>query len=276
MPYTDNRTLLFAVIGLLAALAAPTLAATSEPVPSSMAALGDSITRAFGACGEVEDCPKDSWSTGADAAVKSQYRRIARINPAIKGAAYNLAVSGAQVADLRGQAANAVADKVDYVTILIGANDACTDTVADMTPVTTFRADLAQAMDTVSNGLPNAGIFVASIPDIYRLWELASPTRRARQIWKFFDICQSMLADPLSTKPGAQARRQKVLQREMDYNKQIAQECALHAHCVTDGGAVFRHQFTLGEIGTIDYFHPSLAGQAELAKVTYKAGFDWK
>ena len=82
--------------------------------------------------------------------------------------------------------------------------------------------------------------------------------------------------DPLSTKPGAQARRQKVLQREMDSDKQIAQECVLHANCVTDHGAVFKHQLSLSEIGTIDYFHPGLAGHAELAKVTCKAGFDWK
>jgi len=276
MPNTHKRAYRSALTGLLCALAAPAIAATSAPVPNSMAALGDSITRAFGACGEVEDCPKDSWSTGSDAAVKSQYKRIAKINPAIRGHAFNVAVSGAQVADLQGQAATAVADNVDYVTILIGANDACTDTVADMTPVTTFRADLAQAMDTLSTGLPNASIFVASIPDIYRLWQLASPIKRARQIWKFFNVCQSMLADPLSTKPGAEGRRQKVLQREMDSDKQIAQECVLHANCVTDHGAVFKHQLSLSEIGTIDYFHPGLAGHAELAKVTCKAGFDWK
>jgi lysophospholipase L1-like esterase len=276
MPRTQKPAILAAVIGLLCALAAPAIAATSQPVPNSMAALGDSITRAFTDCGTVADCPKDSWSTGTDPAVRSQYKRITRINPAIRGNAYNLAVTGAQVADLQSQAASAVTDQVDYVTILIGANDACTDTVADMTPVTTFRADLAQAMDTISTGLPNASIFVASIPDIYRLWQLASPIKRARQIWKFFNVCQSMLADPLSTKPGAEGRRQKVLQREMDYNKQIAQECALHANCVTDHGAVFNHQFSLSEIGTIDYFHPSVAGQAALAAATYKAGFDWK
>jgi lysophospholipase L1-like esterase len=276
MPHFCKQALVAAVIGLACAFAAPALAAANPPVPSSMAALGDSITRAFGACGKVADCPKDSWSTGSDPMVKSQYRRIVRINPAMKGNAHNLAVTGAQVADLQGQAAAAVADKVDYVTILIGANDACADTVADMTPVATFRADLAQAMDTLSSGLPNAGIFVASIPDISRVWEVASPIKRARRIWKFFDVCQSMLADPLSMNPGAEARRQKVLRREMDYNKQIAEECALHANCITDGGAVFRHKFSLGEIGTIDYFHPSLAGQAEIAKATYKAGFDWK
>jgi lysophospholipase L1-like esterase len=249
--------------------------ATSEPVPNSMAALGDSITRAFSACGEVADCPKDSWSTGASHAIDSHYRRILKVNPAIRGHAYNFAVSGARIADLQGQANAAVGDGVDYVTILIGANDACADTVADMTPVATFRADFAQAMDTISTGLPNARVFVASIPDIYRLWQLASPIHRARKIWNFFGICQSMLAHPLSMSAASMSRRQAVLQREIDYNTQLAQECALHAHCLFDDNAAFDHRFPLREIGTIDYFHPAAEGQATLAKVTYKAGFGW-
>ena len=262
-------------LALAAAGGAHALTATTEPVPNSMAALGDSITRAFTDCGTVADCPRDSWSTGTNRAIDSHYHRILRINPAIRGHNYNLAVSGAQVADLRGQAAAAAADNVDYVTILIGANDACAATVGAMTPITTFRADFAQAMDSISTGLPNARIFVASVPDLYRLWQLASPIHHARAIWKFFNVCQSILSNPLSMSPAAMERRQDVVQRVMDYNIQLAEECALHAHCKFDDNAVFNRKFPLSDLGTIDYFHPNAQGQTALAKVTYKAGFGW-
>ncbi|MEO8926257.1 MAG: SGNH/GDSL hydrolase family protein [Caulobacteraceae bacterium] len=266
-----------AVLALALATAgtAPAFAASTEPVPNSMAALGDSITRGFLDCNKIADCPMESWSTGVDPAVDSQYRRILKINPAINGQRYNLAASGSKVADIQAQATAAVADGVDYLTILIGANDACAATVADMTQVSTFRAAFAQALDGISTGLPNARIFVASIPDLYRLWQLASPIPQARSVWKLASICQSMLADPLSMKPADMARRQAVLQRVIDYNTQLGAECALHAHCKFDHNTVFNHTFSLSDIGTIDYFHPSIPGQAALAKGTWRAGFGW-
>jgi hypothetical protein len=46
-----------------ALLAAPTRA-TAAPFPSSMAALGDSITRAFDVCCFYGDHPSNSWATG--------------------------------------------------------------------------------------------------------------------------------------------------------------------------------------------------------------------
>jgi lysophospholipase L1-like esterase len=260
---------------LALAAAAPAIAATSEPVPNSMAALGDSITRAFTDCKAIVDCPNESWSTGGDPAVDSQYQRILAINPAISGNNYNDAVSGSQVNTLAEEAAVAAVDGVNYVTILIGANDACADTVADMTSVATFRADFKQAMDLISTALPNARVFVASIPDLYRQWQLASPIPQARAYWSLTKLCQSMLANPLSKKPADEARRQAVLQRVIDYNSQLAQECTLHAHCKFDNNAVFNRRFSLGDLGTIDYFHPSVQGQAALARVAWRAGFGW-
>src|SRR6516162_2355523 len=82
---------------------APTPSANSD-FPSSMAALGDSITAAYGSCLAPTSCPRNSWSTGDGTQVDSQYRRIASANPAMKGHARNLAVPGARAADLAAQA----------------------------------------------------------------------------------------------------------------------------------------------------------------------------
>src|SRR5690606_5867981 len=93
--------------------------------PSSMVALGDSITAGFGSCFAPTSCPRNSWSTRDSTRVASHYSKIKAENPAIARHARNLAKPGAKAANLARQAASAVAKPADYVTILIGANDAC-------------------------------------------------------------------------------------------------------------------------------------------------------
>jgi lysophospholipase L1-like esterase len=102
-----------------------------------MAALGDSITRAFAACDSGGDCPDVSWATGSDGEVRSHAQRLddlAGRTPTV----HNVAVSGSRVSDLESQARRAVDAKVDYVTVLIGANDACAPSESAMTPVPAF------------------------------------------------------------------------------------------------------------------------------------------
>jgi hypothetical protein len=41
--------------------------------------------------------------------------------------------------------------------------------------------------------------------------------------------------------------------------------CATYAQCKFDGNAAFNHQFTVSDVSTTDYFHPSLQGQTNLA-----------
>src|SRR5690242_20518867 len=64
---------------------------SAEDYPSSMAALGDSITAGYGSCGTFLACSRNSWSTGTAKAVDSHYRRILAKNPKIKGKARNFA-----------------------------------------------------------------------------------------------------------------------------------------------------------------------------------------
>jgi lysophospholipase L1-like esterase len=248
---------------------------TTEPAPAAMAALGDSITRAFDACSQFGDCAARSWSTGTDVAVDSQYSRILAVNPAIAGHGNNDAVSGATMSNLQGQASNAVGQQVDYVTIEMGGNDACTSSEATMTPVATYQSQFQQAMTTLENGLPNARIFVASVPDIKRLWFVAKDNASARNVWSFAGICQSMLANPQSTDQADVDRRDRVRQRVVDFNTALATVCAQYANCRFDGNIVFDTPFELGDVSSIDYFHPSFNGQTLLAIGTYGAGWNW-
>jgi lysophospholipase L1-like esterase len=237
-----------------------------------MAATGDSITRAFNA-GSIPftEARWNSWSTGS-LRPWTHYRRILAVNWRIAGRNHNDARSGARMSDLERQAGLAVSQRVDYVTVLIGANDACASSDVAMTPVADFRAQFEQAMTTLTSGLPNARIYVVSIPNIYRLWRLFHQDPRAVLSWSLTRFCRSMLARPRSTAPQDRARRQRVRQRVMAYNRVLAELCAAYVRCWFDGYAVFNYQFAREHVSRWDYFHPSRKGQRALANVTWAVG----
>ncbi|WP_250035700.1 GDSL-type esterase/lipase family protein [Paractinoplanes maris] len=238
--------------------------------PSSMAALGDSITAGFGSCGTFLACSRNSWSTGTAETVDSHYRRILAKNPKIKGKARNFAEPGAEAGALPSQVAQAIDMKAQYVTILIGANDACARTAAGMTPVSTFRRDVDRALTRLKKGLPRADVLVAGIPDLYRLWQLGRKDTRAVRAWQRFSTCRSMLTDPTSTDESDDARRRQVNTRINDYNDELRQACDKYGpRCRWDNDS-HETSFNLDLVNQVDYFHPNLRGQAQLADATYE------
>ena len=264
-----------AVLALLLSLALlPSAAGAADMYPSTMASTGDSITRAFNTSWfPFIDNPAASWSTGTTASVNSHYSRLLLLNPAIRGHNLNDAKSGAKMADLAGQMQTAAGQKVQYVTALMGGNDLCTSTVGAMTSVDTFRNQFTAAMNAVKTGLPSAQVYVASIPNAYHLWELFKDNSSARNTWAAFKVCQSLLAYPLSTAAADVTRRAAVQQRNADFNTVLHEVCVAYVQCHFDGNLVFNTVFATSDITTRDYFHPSLAGQAKLAAVTWAAGY---
>jgi lysophospholipase L1-like esterase len=246
-------------------------AAASPPPPSSMAAIGDSISQAADVCCWYGNHPANSWSTGYASwdPVVSHYERILAVKPAIYGHNYNDSVSGAKMSDAPTQAAKVVQQQARYVTILMGANDLCTSSTATMTPVSTFTSEFKQTLATLEAGLPGtAHIFVASIPNLYQLWQIYHTNSLAELVWSTGHICQSLLSSS-----DTDADRQAVVNRETAFNNVLAQQCATYANCRFDGYAVYNYAFTKSQVSTLDYFHPSLSGQAALANVTWGASW---
>jgi lysophospholipase L1-like esterase len=255
---------LIAVVGCLAtastALAAPSL-------PRSIAGIGDSMTRAADVCCWYGDHPAQSWSTGGGAldGITSHYERILTLKPGIYGHNYNDARSGAKMADGPGQAQTAVGQGARYVTILMGANDVCTGSLSTMTSVSDFRGQFVSTMNILASGLPSGKhVFVSSMPNIYQLWNLFKGNSTARFVWSTANICQSMLS-PTHTEDD----RQAVLAREEAFNTILQDVCSQYSFCRFDDYAVFNYQFTGSDVSKLDYFHPSLSGQAHLASVTW-------
>jgi lysophospholipase L1-like esterase len=266
-----RRVVVFSLVAVALSVPSATVAAAAPSLPSSMAAIGDSITRATDVCCWYGDHPPESWSTGGGLfdGITSHYERLLVLNASIYGHNYNDARAGAKMKDAEAQAQAAVAQGARYVTILMGGNDACTSSPSTMTSVSVFRSEFVATMNVLAAGLPaGSHVFVASIPNIYRLWQLFHGNLAAQLVWSVAQICQSMLS-PANTEQA----RQAVLAREEMFNQVLADVCAApayHEMCRFDDDALFDHQFTTSEVSKLDYFHPSLAGQATLASLTWQ------
>ncbi|WP_455356257.1 SGNH/GDSL hydrolase family protein [Streptomyces sp. SYSU K217416] len=239
-----------------------------DPSPGSIAAVGDSITRGFDACSVLADCPEASWATGTDAQVRSLASRLLG-DSAAATRSWNHAQTGARMEDLAAQMGIAVGNRPELVTVMIGANDACRDSVAAMTPVADFRAGFEAAMSTLRSELPKAQVYVTSVPDLKRLWSQGRGNPLGKQIWKL-GLCPAMLGDADATDGVATARRDAVRQRVMDYNQVLGDVCRKDLYCRYDGGAVFGYRFTGEQLSPWDWFHPSKNGQSRLAELAYR------
>jgi hypothetical protein len=147
----------------------------------------------------------------------------------------------------------------------------------------------------------NVSVELASIPDVNQLHTLftSPPDSNALTRWAALDVCQGLLADPLSTEPADVARRAAFRDRVIAYNGALARACAEFKRCRWDRNAVFDASFTRDDVATVsnteglpvfpfdalpvfgpgfpnstaDYFHPSLQGQALLAETTWGTTF---
>ena len=237
-------------------------------LPTRMAAVGDSITTAT----DVAWCcvnpdganPQYSWSTGSDPAVNSHYQRIRAINGGSSIATLNAAEPGADSADLDAQLSQAADFGAQYVTVLIGGNDLC----SGPTPTAVFRQRVQSAFDSFFARAPNSRLFVASIPNLYLLWQIEHTDFWARLIWSIFDVCPNMLGASLTD-----AQRLTLLGLEQQFNAILADACADHPNCRWDGNAVFNHSFTTADVSDVDHYHPSIEGQNTLAALTWAASY---
>jgi lysophospholipase L1-like esterase len=248
------------------------VAAALAPVPSlpdSMAAIGDSITRAVDVCCFYGSWPGHSWSTGRVPldGIASHYERLRALNPGIRGRRWNNAVSGAKMADAPGQARRTVGQRAQYVTILMGANDLCgrADT---LTPTASFRAQFAETLAILRAGLPASHVFVSSIPNLHQLWSVLRTDPLAQLVWQTVDICPSML-----NFFNSPADRQAVIDRQRGLNNALRDVCATWSSCRFDNNLTYNYKFTRPMVSKLDYFHPSLRGQATLAALTWSASW---
>lgn len=228
-----------------------------------MASAGDSFSAGFanGApCvpAGFNPCPTLSWSTGTD--VDSHYQRLLALNPALAGNTTVGATPGATMGAFAGQAATIAAAHPDYVTVLLGGGDICFTT----TTPTAFAAQFRAGMDTLFATSPGSKVLVSSIWSFESLRAAVIASNPAF-VWSF---CGAFMNANATSRALITARLEA-------YNAVLATECATYTGCLYDGGALYAHVWTLGEISTVDFFHPSAAGEEMISDVLFAAGYRW-
>jgi len=258
---------------------------TAAPLPSLLAAIGDSYSQAYSISPSyLRDHIGFSWVIGSarNDGVFSLYERFKAIgsSPVVVDAA----TSGRQMKDAPRQAnlVAAAAKKLKpgqtaYVTFELGTNDLCADPYPKTDPVS-FERDLATAISTLRSGLPaGSRILMLSVPDFPHFHDItqANPAARAKlALPENSEQCPPYLGDngPFST-----AQANDYLSR---YDAALEGACRDIAavdspsgklYCTYNAALLAETDFRIADLSTVDYFHPSLSGQARMAADAWAA-----
>ena len=258
-----------------------------QATPKRLYSNGDSITRAFDA-----DFPADnlnvSWVNGYFGFweqlfglpnVKAHNQRITANFGSSGRANFIAAVNGARVDDLATQAASAAGKNISYATVMLGGNDVCRDTIADLPSDAEFEANVRAGMATLLANLPsNATVQVVSIPNIKRLYDIGQDKEAlgivdCEVLWAGTVLgfpCGSMLS-PFNS----EADRLYVQSRNVGYNtilQNVTQELDAANPEFLFFADAYSFNFVQNEISNLDCFHPSWRGQRTLSREIWNNG----
>lgn len=251
--------------GLVALIAVSTAssAPTNDGPPTSIAAIGDSITA--GACTDptCADRPQNSWSTGSNPAVHSHFLRLRAIREGkVKIRRFNLASSGfATMADFASQATEAVRDKAAYATVELGENDLCSGTKPAV-----FRGELERGLNVLSRGRIPVKVLLLSIENEAAHWRALRHDPKAAIALRAGATLDCGLGYNATS-----SRLSKIETRARLLNSILAAVCSDHPNCLYDGGKYFGLPLKASDYSSADYQHLSIEGQRALAAAEWKA-----
>jgi lysophospholipase L1-like esterase len=268
------------------AVTTPTAApATALPLPAILGAIGDSYTQAWSVSPSYKrDHPGYSWAVGTvkGDGVFSLRERFEALGD--KLTVIDAATSGRKMSDAARQASVIVtaARKLTpgataYVAIELGTNDLCDNptTAPDI-----FEAQLRSAVATLRSGLPaGSRILMLSIPDFSHFRDITQADAKAKATLNLranSTTCAPFLG---SNSPLTIQDAQQILAL---YNATLARVCdeieatdgpSNKLHCRHNEALLSEKDFKIKDLSTVDYFHPSLSGQARMAAAAWKAGY---
>jgi lysophospholipase L1-like esterase len=283
-------------------------------MPASMGSLGDSMTAgalamfkrqdfvlpwtefmvalraiAFGLTNKLStvESRKLSWAAGYDTArrVESHSYRLTQIQHLKKQIpTYNAAISGAESEHVLATQVDRLSEWSlktvkkpfpDYVTLMIGPNDACADSTDQMVDTNTYYSNVSKVIDEMLARSPDTKIVVGSIPNIETLRGVAKDARlywgiSCGELWEKTKLCPTLttLSDPY--------QRAIVAARIQDYNSALQQIVETRRADFGDrirfAEQTYKEVFTANEL-SIDCFHPNSHGQDRIANATWNASW---
>ena len=258
------RCLSCVAAGLVALTAVSTASSglANDGPPTSIAAIGDSITT--GACPDptCADRPENSWSTGRNPAVRSHFLRLRAIRKGtVQIKKFNLASSGsATMADFAFQATEAVRDRAAYATVELGENDLCSGTKPDV-----FRAELERGLKVLSRGRVPVKVLLLSIENEAAHWRALRHDPKAASALRAGATLDCGLGYTATS-----SLLSKVETRARLLNGILAAVCSEHPDCLYDRGTYFRLPLKTSDYSPADYQHLSIEGQRALAAAEWR------
>jgi lysophospholipase L1-like esterase len=165
----------------------------------------------------------------------------------------------------------------DYVTLLIGANDACAETPEEMEDLGTFYARFYMVTEELLWNSPKTHVLVSHLPNIEKIRAIAKDASvfgfdtlgitTCQDLWETINLCPTFttLSDPIE--------RQKVSTRISQYNQVMTdvtkQLRGRYGDRLRLSKRAYEVEFTPDHL-SLDCFHPNARGQNRLAEETWK------
>jgi lysophospholipase L1-like esterase len=176
-------------------------------------------------------------------------------DPALSGHVVTEAMPGATMSDVAVQVGS-LSNPTDLVTIEAGTNDACGGDAS----AATFGSQFDAVLQTLAASQPRARIVVLSIFDLPAMWNAVEGVRAAASRRHY---CLAATTTRGRTHFEGKLRA---------FNSQLGAQCARYPKCRYDRGAAYRIRWQRGDISTVDFFHPSVAGQRKIASALWATG----
>jgi lysophospholipase L1-like esterase len=254
-----------------------------QSAPTKLYSIGDSLTRAANA-NLPGDNINNSWVNGYYGFwervlrlpnVNSHNQRITAQFGASGRRNWIAAQNGARVDDMAEQASRVAGLGVTYATVMLGGNDVCRDTPAELPTDAEFEGHVRTGLTTLLNGLPNgATALVVAIPNVKALYDLgvtktALGVTNCPTLWAQTGFCAAM-----TSANNTELDRQYVQSRNIGYNdilQRVAAEVAAShpAKFVRYRPEGYQLPSAQEQISDLDCFHASWRGERVLAALTY-------
>ena len=247
----------------------PSPSASVASEPSGVAVIGHSGATGYDSDPDQpgEDVGANSWATGTNPQVNSIYLRLLATDPSLEGHWLNLAIDGSGVDSLIAQATQLVGrtPKPELVLVQSIDNDMQCDGT-DAANYEPYRTKLTQVMGILTQGLPDAQIFLVSQWATVETYDRVVFSLRPQHLTGD-GPCDTVGTETGQIDPSKEAYVQGLIK---DYWGIVTETCALYPTCRTDGGVMQQMDLVPEDLAS-DYNHLSVAGHAKMAAMEWEA-----
>jgi len=228
---------------------------------------------------------ESAWATGGDVSdlVFSHFERLKEIIPDFKG--FNFAISGETSHDLARQVRTLLKKEeelgytIDYLTIFIGANDLQGEELKDLTSPFVFLKNVENSLRMILDKDEDRRILLVGLPSVFEIFEETKDTiayTLLNEEFKCSKIRKLLYGNNLLFRTEDKDYfRVRALVRQYDRGVDYLVARLSDEYPLSDLKFVYNY-LTLAQFKkalSIDCFHPSRWGQAQIAEVTWELGF---